>query len=410
MLLGALLDAGASLDAVRSAVGAVVPGEVVVRTSTVTRAGPARAQGRRGEPRRGSPASLVGPDPDAAGVGGPAHDDPGAGARGLRPARRRRGPRARHPPRRRRTSTRWGRGTRSRTSSACARRSPTSASSRVTASPVAVGSGRVHAAHGDLPVPLPAVLELARGWQVLAGGEGELATPTGMALLRTLADDCGAAAPRWRSRRSGSGRARATPRGGRTSSAWSSAPRSPEAPTTSDMWVLETNVDDLDPRLWPTVLVRAAGGRGRRRVARADPDEEGTAGPHPVRPRRRRRAGRAARRDLRADLDAGGAGDAGVPRRAGARLAGRRAARRRGPDQGGAAGGPDRGRPPRSSRTPRRSPGPAASRCGRCSTRRPPRPRPPGSGPARRGRARHGVRTAPRSERPGGPRRSRCRC
>ena len=39
MLLGALLDAGASLDAVRSAVGAVVPGEVAVRASTVTRAG-----------------------------------------------------------------------------------------------------------------------------------------------------------------------------------------------------------------------------------------------------------------------------------------------------------------------------------------------------------------------------------
>ena len=39
MLLGALLDAGASLDAVRGAVTAVVPDEVAVTTSTVTRAG-----------------------------------------------------------------------------------------------------------------------------------------------------------------------------------------------------------------------------------------------------------------------------------------------------------------------------------------------------------------------------------
>ncbi|GEL20272.1 hypothetical protein PA7_41090 [Pseudonocardia asaccharolytica DSM 44247 = NBRC 16224] len=27
-----------------------------------------------------------------------------------------------------------------------------------------------------------------------------------------------------------------------------------DAPTTGSMWVLETNVDDLDPRVWPTVL------------------------------------------------------------------------------------------------------------------------------------------------------------
>ena len=57
----------------------------------------------------------------------------------------------------------------------------------VSAGVVAVGSGRVRAAHGDLPVPVPAVVRLSAGWRVHAGGRGELATPTGMALVTTLA-------------------------------------------------------------------------------------------------------------------------------------------------------------------------------------------------------------------------------
>lgn len=57
---------------------------------------------------------------------------------------------------------------------------------RVVAGPVALGHGRVRMAHGDLAVPGPAVVELALGWPTLPGreGAGELATPTGMALLR----------------------------------------------------------------------------------------------------------------------------------------------------------------------------------------------------------------------------------
>lgn len=61
--------------------------------------------------------------------------------------------------------------------------------SSLSCSAVALGSGRVTTAHGELPVPVPAVLEMSSGWRVLSGGEGELATPTGMALLTALAGE-----------------------------------------------------------------------------------------------------------------------------------------------------------------------------------------------------------------------------
>jgi uncharacterized protein (TIGR00299 family) protein len=64
---------------------------------------------------------------------------------------------------------------------------------RIVCSPLPAGSGTVATAHGLLPVPVPAVLELARRHRIplLQGGDlptGELVTPTGLALVSVLAE------------------------------------------------------------------------------------------------------------------------------------------------------------------------------------------------------------------------------
>ena len=61
---------------------------------------------------------------------------------------------------------------------------------RVTASPVALGHGTVETAHGRLPLPAPAVLELLRGAPTVpAPVAWETVTPTGAAILRAIVDE-----------------------------------------------------------------------------------------------------------------------------------------------------------------------------------------------------------------------------
>ena len=63
---------------------------------------------------------------------------------------------------------------------------------RVVSSGLPMGSGHVDAAHGRLPVPAPAVVELMKGVPIRPCDEvGELVTPTGAALAVTLADAFG---------------------------------------------------------------------------------------------------------------------------------------------------------------------------------------------------------------------------
>ncbi|NCO69739.1 MAG: LarC family nickel insertion protein, partial [Acidobacteria bacterium] len=58
---------------------------------------------------------------------------------------------------------------------------------RVSCGPVPVGSGSVQTQHGLLPVPPPAVAKLLEGIPIAGhAAAGEMTTPTGAALLRTI--------------------------------------------------------------------------------------------------------------------------------------------------------------------------------------------------------------------------------
>ncbi len=67
---------------------------------------------------------------------------------------------------------------------------------RLYCSPLNVGGGTVRCAHGELPVPAPATAELIRGIPVYSSGErAELLTPTGAAILTSLAEGFGPLPP-----------------------------------------------------------------------------------------------------------------------------------------------------------------------------------------------------------------------
>jgi len=62
---------------------------------------------------------------------------------------------------------------------------------KVVSAQVPVGGGFIECSHGTLPVPAPATTEILQGIPVYGGGETELTTPTGAAVIRALAADFG---------------------------------------------------------------------------------------------------------------------------------------------------------------------------------------------------------------------------
>jgi pyridinium-3,5-bisthiocarboxylic acid mononucleotide nickel chelatase len=124
---------------------------------------------------------------------------------------------------------------------------------RLVCGPISLGGGSVAAAHGRLPIPGPAVLELLGGSAAAARGgpiEVELATPTGVALAVTLADEFGPM-PQVARVRVGVGAGSRDPDGHVNVLRLVLGPEVDSGPAAL---VIEANVDDLDPRVWPGVL------------------------------------------------------------------------------------------------------------------------------------------------------------
>lgn len=129
---------------------------------------------------------------------------------------------------------------------------------KVLSSPVNLGSGTVQTAHGRLPVPVPAALELLKGKPVYsAGAQVELTTPTGAAILSALAEGFGHL-PQMEVQAVGYG---------------AGARDFPEMPNLLRVFigftgveedadtvaVLEANIDDMNPELYTPFIEKAMG-------------------------------------------------------------------------------------------------------------------------------------------------------
>lgn len=120
-------------------------------------------------------------------------------------------------------------------------------------SPLPLGRGTAQGAHGALPLPAPAVLELLAGAPVTGAGQGETVTPTGAAVVRALAASFGDL-PDMTLLATGYGAgARDTPRPNVVRVLLGEALDGLPAARSV---LIETNLDDMSPELFPEVIAR----------------------------------------------------------------------------------------------------------------------------------------------------------
>ena len=129
----------------------------------------------------------------------------------------------------------------------------------IVCSPLNVGGGTVTCAHGTFPVPAPATVELLAGVPVYSSGlQAELVTPTGAAIVRTLATRF-AAFPEMKIKSAGYGAGtRDFPGHANVLRITIGEAASKLAANTSQetIAVLEANLDDLNPQVFGYVMDR----------------------------------------------------------------------------------------------------------------------------------------------------------
>ncbi|HET91019.1 MAG TPA: nickel pincer cofactor biosynthesis protein LarC [Chloroflexi bacterium] len=128
---------------------------------------------------------------------------------------------------------------------------------RVYASPLHVGRGTVTCAHGVLPVPAPATQELLRGVPIYGRDvDAELVTPTGAAILTTLAETFGSAPPmRVTAVGYGAG-TRDLPIPNLLRVSIGETEHKERAYEEDTITVIEANIDDMSPQFYDHVLAR----------------------------------------------------------------------------------------------------------------------------------------------------------
>ena len=125
----------------------------------------------------------------------------------------------------------------------------------VSYAPINLGAGTISTAHGLLPVPGPAVAEMAKGIPVFSNGPAlEFTTPTGMALISTLSKNCRTLPP-LTPHTIGYGAGTADPEG------WPNVLRlflgqeeSDSSLSSERIIQLETNIDDMNPQLYDQMM------------------------------------------------------------------------------------------------------------------------------------------------------------